>query len=220
MSAPNTSPTSSTPSNSTANVNDDVATATRHRALVTTATWAGLGLLVMAIIAPIANFILIPAGLYGVAAIIMFVVALIDVFLGPAISLVLDPKLGGLARVTAALRILYGLALAVASFPLFFGDVSLFQNIWDVALAGFGAHLIAVAILGLAKRSLPIWICILVGIAGLGYVIDAVVMPFVDTSFELSTISFVGEVVLMIWFLLYRVLHRKPDHQSQDAAKH
>lgn len=174
-----------------------------------TARASGFGLLFLAVVAPIANFILIPAEFHVPAAVLMLLVALVDIYLGFGISYVLDPQNSKLALLAAVCRVAYGFALAIACFPLFFGAVELFNGIWDIALIGFGLHLLLVAILGGRKRSLPIWICILVGIAGVGYFADSLVMPAINTAFELSTITFVGEVALMLWFFFYRQFHRQ-----------
>ncbi|MDJ1371827.1 DUF4386 family protein [Gulosibacter molinativorax] len=170
---------------------------------------SGYGLLVLAIAAPIANFALIPAGAFTAAAAVFVLVAILDIVVAVTLPRILDPASSRLAQVTAGLRVLYAAGLALATVPLFLGDVALFNTIWSIALVVFGMHLLAVCALGLARRTVPIWIISLVGLAGLGYLVDSAVLPFFDAEFELSSVTFIGEVVLMIWLILYPRLHRK-----------
>lgn len=162
---------------------------------------AGVGLAAMAVLAPIAVFAAAPAGLTALAGLIILLVVVLDVIVAYALSAALDPQGGILARVTTGLRLVYAAAFAVAATQLVAGDEAAFQTIWDAALLVFAAHLLAVALLGWRTRALPWWVSVLVAIAGLGYLIDALA-PLFTLGFEVSTVSFVGEVALLLYLLI------------------
>lgn len=154
----------------------------------------------MAVIAPIANFGLIPAGQTGTAAALLAVVVVLDVVAALALVPVLREAGHRLAQLAAALRILYAAAFAVAVAQLAAGSVEAFQSIWDAALAVFGLHLLLVATLFLRGRALPSWVGILVGIAGVGYLVDAALVVG-NSQAAIGQFTFVGEVVLLVWLL-------------------
>lgn len=163
---------------------------------------AGVSLAVMAVIAPIAVFAALPAGQTALAGMILLVVAVLDVIVAYTVVAVLDPTDSVLARITAGMRLAYAAAFAVAASRLLTADdVSGFQQIWDASLLLFAAHLIAVALLGWRTGVLPRWLGVLVMLAGAGYLIDAV-GPAFGVELAVSTVSFVGEVVLLIWLLI------------------
>ena len=163
---------------------------------------AGAGLAAMAVIAPIAVFAALPAGLTALAGVLLLVVAVLDVMVAYALVAVLDPTDSTLARVTAGLRVAYAAAFAVAASRLLTADdVAGFQQIWDASLLLFAAHLIALALLGWRAGALPRWIGALVVLAGAGYLIDAV-GPAFGVELAVSTVSSVGEVVLLVWLLI------------------
>lgn len=161
---------------------------------------AGGALALMAVLAPIANFGLIPAGQTGAAAALLAAVVVLDVIAALALVPVLREAGRRLAQLAAALRILYAAAFAVAVAQLAVGNDDAFQSIWDTALAVFGVHLLLVATLFLRGRALPSWVGILVAIAGLGYLIDAILAAG-NNQAAIGQFTFVGEVVLLVWLL-------------------
>lgn len=162
---------------------------------------AGAALALMAVIAPIANFGLIPAGQTGPAAALLATVFVLDVVAALALVPVLREAGPRLAQLAAALRILlYAAAFVVAVAQLAAGGVEAFQSIWDAALAVFGLHLLLVATLFVRGRELPSWVGILVGIAGVGYLVDAALVVG-NSQAAIGQFTFVGEVVLLVWLL-------------------
>lgn len=61
-------------------------------------------------------------------------------------------------------------------------------------------HLLLVATLFLRGRALPSWVGSLVAFAGLGYLIDAVIVAG-NGQAAIGQFTFVGEVVLLVWLL-------------------
>ncbi|MGC5627909.1 DUF4386 family protein [Georgenia sp. Z1344] len=165
---------------------------------------AAAALTAMAALAPIATFVLLPDGRTSVAGWLMLVVAALDVVVALALVPVLEPAGRRLARVTAALRIGYGLVLGYAAAGLVVaGDAERFDQIWDLALGVFGLSLVGVGVLLWRLAGAPRWLAALVVVAGAGYVVDAVVSQVGPAgAFEVSTISFVGEVALIVWLVL------------------
>ena len=79
-----------------------------------------------------------------------------------------------------------------------------FEWTWDLGLAVFGAHLVLTGVLAwLVGGTGPKVIGVLVGIAGLGYLVDGIGMAFVDGyTLELALYTFVGELALMGWLFV------------------
>lgn len=174
----------------------------RRASLRKPAVVASLGLLAMAVLAPIATMMLIPAQEIVVAALLMAVVAVLDVVVAVALIPVFARGGRRLSLAAAALRIGYAAALAVATGTLFAADAEAFDSIWQTALGLFGLHLVALAIAGWRSPIVPRWIAAFVAIAGVGYLVDALLSIAQTTlGFELSTVTFIGEVALLVWLL-------------------
>src|SRR5699024_5340853 len=139
---------------------------------------------------------------------------ILDVIVAFALTAVLDPNDTTLGRITVGLRLAYAAAFAVAASELLGGDAERFQQIWDASLMVFAAHLMAVALLAWRGGVVPRVIAVLVLIAGLGYFVDAL-SPMFTLGFEVSTISFVGEVALLLWLLI-----RGGRNTAQGMTKH
>lgn len=80
-----------------------------------------------------------------------------------------------------------------------------FQFTWDIGLLLFALHLIVLGYAIQVSRIARSWVGLgwIVVIAGVGYLIDAVaVVMNWDLGFELASILFVGEVVLIAWLLV------------------
>jgi hypothetical protein len=164
---------------------------------------AGLALLAMAVLAPIAVIWAIPDEQYGVAALIVLVVAALDVVAAIALIVVLEPGGKLLAQTAAALRVTYAAVFAVAGAALLEPvDEARFDAIWDAGLLVFGAHLLVAAVAAWRATHIPNWLAALVGIAGIGYVIDTTVVALAPTSdVTVAPVTFIGEVVLLVWLL-------------------
>lgn len=161
---------------------------------------AGLALLAMAVLAPLGLLVALPAEWFGAAAATVAVVAALDIVVAVALLPILEP--GGilLARIACAARAVYAAAfLAAAGFLVAPADPDRFQAAWDAALPIFGVHLLLVGIC-LARAGAPRWLAGLVGLAGAGYVVDTVLV-LADVDLSVGVVTFVGEVVLLVWLL-------------------
>ncbi|MDR7330248.1 DUF4386 family protein [Corynebacterium guangdongense] len=161
-----------------------------------TALTAGAGLALMAVLAPLAVFLALPAGHTTAAGLLLAVVVLLDVVVAVTLSDVLSPGGGPLAVAAAGLRLLYATVFTVAVGFLLRGEVDTFERIWEPSLGVFGLHLLAVGVLGW-RTVVPRLIAALVFLAGAGYLVDAL-LPL---GVEVSGVSFVGEVALLLWLL-------------------
>ncbi|MHA2788576.1 DUF4386 family protein [Corynebacterium sp. S7] len=164
---------------------------------------AGFGLLLMAVLSPIGFLVALPAGSLTLAGVIALLVGLLDIAV--AIALFYVTKSGGrkLALSGAFFRIIYAIALVGAgAYMLITRDADFFNSAWDRALLLFGIHLLLVAVSFYRSEELPNAVGILLFISGVGYVADALGVWFGFTpGFEISTVSFVGEVVLLVWLI-------------------
>jgi hypothetical protein len=85
-------------------------------------------------------------------------------------------------------------------------EIQQFDDIWSFGLGLFGIHLPLIGWLAFNSGFVPRFIGVLVAIAGVGYLIDSL-GGLLDASypFELASFTFVGEVVLMVWLLVFAV---------------
>lgn len=78
-----------------------------------------------------------------------------------------------------------------------------FRDVWDVGLVFFGLHLIVLGYLAYRSGFVPRFIGILLVIAGLGYLLDTFgAILFAGYTVEVSVVTFVGEIAIMIWLLV------------------
>jgi Domain of unknown function (DUF4386) len=83
-------------------------------------------------------------------------------------------------------------------------EVELFDDIWKLGLALFGCHLLLIGWLAFTSGLVPRFVGVLVAIAGLGYLIDNLAgLLSMSYGFELASFTFIGEVLLMIWLLMF-----------------
>jgi len=181
---------------------------------------AGSSLALMAVIAPVAVFVAIPAGLTGIAALAILAVAVLDIVVAVALLPVFAGRSQTLARMTAGLRIAYAAVFAVAGAHLLGRpDIAAFERIWDAGLLLFAAHLIALGALIWRSRAAGRWLAVLVLLSGAGYLVDAVlaaVAPGVGVEF--TPVTFVGEVALLLWLLIRGGRGPAPDDTASDAS--
>ena len=171
--------------------------------LRTSALVAGISLALMVILAPLGLLWALPAGAYGAAALTVLAIAALDVLAGVALYPVL--KSGGelCALSAAAMRVAYGAVFAVAAgFLMVPSDAERFQAIWDAGLFVFGVHLALVGLAVIRSPLIPTWIGLLVLIAGAGYAIDSTTMALLpESSTTIGQLTFIGEVVLLVWLI-------------------
>lgn len=221
---------------------------------------AGLGLLLMAVLAGLANVgvmaqldngadaarttstILVGFDKFRLAIIGLFLVAILDVIVAWALWAFFDRIQHVVAVLAACCRGIYAVIFVVAITQLaiaaqLLGDQQLrgltdrglqeqvaakvqqFNDIWSVGLGLFGLHLLLIGWLAFTSGLVPRFIGVLVGIAGAGYLIDSIAgLVLAPDRFMLATFTFVGEVLLMVWLLIFAV--RGPtqshDHRQDD----
>lgn len=171
---------------------------------------------------------------FSIAALVG-VVAL-DVVVAWALYVFLRPVNKGLSLLAALFRVSYAAILAAAvgnlvdmldllttgayaaalgtteTHALALAEYVAFTNTWDVGLAVFGVHLLAVGYLTFEADYVPAAIGVLVAIAGLGYVIDSLgALLVANYGFELAMVTFIGEVVLLAWLLYKGRTIRRPE---------
>jgi hypothetical protein len=81
--------------------------------------------------------------------------------------------------------------------------VTAFRDVWMIGLFLFGIHLLVIAYLAYRSGHIPRPLGVLLAVAGLGYVIDAVATVLVRGPWtDVSTFTFVGEFLLALWLLM------------------
>lgn len=200
----------------------------------------GFSLLLMAILAPFAQFgvlktLIVPAnaaatttniaassGLFQAAIAAFLIVAILDVMVAWGFYILLRPVNEALARFVGSLRILYAATFAFALLNLIdvaqllhgatgsaLQSASLqthvaastvsFETSWHLALGIFGLHLVGLGTL-LFRFTAPRLLAALVILAGAGYLADSIGTFLVaDYGLTLSTFTFVGEALLIVW---------------------
>jgi Domain of unknown function (DUF4386) len=232
-----------------------------HQAMHRDALIAGLGLLLMAVLAGLATFgilerlvtdgdaartasdIMAAFGSFRLAILALFGVAVLDVVVAWALWAFFDRVHHTVAVLAALCRGLYAAVFAVAISQLVVAarllsdgqlsgpadlqlqsevqaEIQQFDDIWSLGLGLFGLHLLLIGWLAFVSGFVPRFIGLLVALAGAGYLVDSFgSLLYARYAFELASVTFIGEVVLMIWLLLFaaRTLrNRRPssdDHQ-------
>jgi len=171
--------------------------------LRTSSLVAGASLALMAVLAPLGLLIGLPAGTTGLAALVVLIIAALDVVVGIALYPLLAPGGQLLAQISVGLRVAYAAVFATAAGSLLApADVAQFQAIWDAGLLLFGAHLLTAGAAIMRTRSIPIWIGALVLVSGLGYTADTALLAFLaGYAPVVATFTFLGEIVLLVWLL-------------------
>jgi uncharacterized Tic20 family protein len=212
----------------------------------TAAMVAGLGLLLMAVLAPFANFyalgtlvvandakataenIVASSSLFRIGITCFLIVAVLDVIVAWALYVLLEPIHKSLSLLAAWFRVVYAAVFAIALMPLLtvlhllsgadslksletnqlnaqvMLSLSSFKSGWDLGLVIFGFHLLVLGYLIFKSGFIPKWLGILVGIAGVGYLLDSlgkILIP--DYKITVAMFTFVGEFLLIFW-LLYK----------------
>lgn len=182
---------------------------------------AGLGLLAMAGLAGWANFAVVEqlvvlgdAGrtarqiaehgdLFRLGVSALAIVAGLDVLVAWALWVYFISVDRPLSTITAWARLLYTAIFAYAIAVLAMRDGDLFRALWDGGLIVFGIHLALVGVLSWKSSAVPKWIAVSLVISGVGYAIDSIrALAFDWTGFKLSSVTFIGEVLLMGFLLV------------------
>ena len=165
---------------------------------------------------------------FRIGVLCMILAAILDVVVAAALLRILEPANRMVALTAAWFRIAYAAVFVVAitqlaSVPdllpnadLALDAIDSYNVIWHVGLMLFAAHLVLVGYVALRSRILPLWLGILVGIAGAGYFVDGVgtiLQP--DYVPSISTFTFIGEVALIGWLLWTAI--RRPKLQLAAA---
>lgn len=98
--------------------------------------------------------------------------------------------------------------------------INAFTDVWELGLAVFGVHLTLLGYLFLRSGYISRWLSILVGIAGIGYLVDSFGGILLNgLGISVAAFTFLGEVLLIFWLLLgFRRAGASPsDVPAQDA---
>ncbi len=178
-----------------------------------------------------ADNVLASQGSFQFAAIGFLVVAVLDVVVAWALFVILKPGNRTLALVAALLRIVYAVVYAYAISKLFsviplltsagpaqaMSRIEAFQSSWDLGLILFGLHLLLVGYLAIRFKPMPWWLGILLGIAGLGYLVDSIgILVSPAYNLALGQYTFVGELVLIFW-LFWKAIKGFPKLQKAES---
>ncbi|MFI7677353.1 DUF4386 domain-containing protein [Actinophytocola sp. NPDC049390] len=181
---------------------------------------AGLGLLAMSVLAGFANFGVVErvstpddttTALFRVAVLALVLVVALDVLVAWALREFFAPVHHATATLAAWFRLTYAAVFLIAIAELFaavgspgaLARIAAFRDVWDLGLVLFGVHLLLVGYLAHRSRNLPTVLAALVAVAGLGYVVDGAATVLVaDYALNLAAVTFVGEVLLMLWLVV------------------
>lgn len=171
---------------------------------------AGLALIGMAILAPIAHFGILGTmiagsnaeiiqnvssnvGMFSLAIICLLLVIALDFVVAIALYRFFKPTKLFINGFMATSRIIYGLVFAVAVGFLIKAaladsglassipeDIKMFTIVWDAALILFAVHLILLGLLFIKVKNTPTWLAPFLIIAGLGYGIDSIGKFFIE----------------------------------------
>ena len=175
-----------------------------------------------------AGDVLASEGLFRFGIVALLVVAILDVIVAWGLYAFFAPVDEGLSRIAAWLRLAYAAVLVVAVGHLMTAvgllnsaetatgadvgllqadalqQITLYQEIWSMGLAVFGLHLVLIGYLALVSGYVPKWLAALIALAGVGYVVDSVgAILMADFPITVSLVTFIGEVLLMLWLLVF-----------------
>lgn len=199
--------------------------------LAIAAGWANLGvverLVTQGDVAGTVQDVLASRGVFRLAIGALFLSVVLDVVIAWAIAVFLTPASQRLARLAGWTRAVYAALFAFAIWQLVMVDRLLsrsagdgevvagilrYDTIWKSSLALFGIHLVITGWVALRSGYVPRLIAFLVLLSGAGYLADGIGTALSTNPFEISKVTFGGEVALMFWLLWYGV---RPAHQDQ-----
>ncbi|MBO4205058.1 DUF4386 domain-containing protein [Micromonospora echinofusca] len=161
--------------------------------------------------------------LFVFAVVALFTVACLDVLVAWSLRAFFADTHRAVALLSASCRTGYGVVFAVAITHLIaaagllhdgaatdrnsqrvYAQITGFQDVWSLGLIVFGVHLMLVGWLAWRSPTVPTWVAVLVAIAGAGYLADSIgVLVSAGYAVEVTAVTFVGEVVLMVWLLVF-----------------
>lgn len=162
-------------------------------------------------------------GAVRAAAAALLLVAVLDVIVAWALLDVLRATEEAVARLAAWLRTAYAAGFVVAVAHVLVAvelvdaggatdaelgqavarELITFQTMWDVGLLLIGLHLLLIGYALWRTHGFPRWLGALVALAGLGHTVDALAVVLTPRPlWELTTVTFVGEVVMAVWLLV------------------
>lgn len=152
-------------------------------------------------------------------------IAVLDLVVAWALFQFFAPADEGISRLAGWLRLAYGGILLVATTQLT-GVLRLldsgqqlaaftteqlqtqallrtaaFTDVWDAGLVLFGLHLVALGYLAYRSGYVPKFLGVLLGIGGIGYVVDSVTAVLGQPT-NLAAVLFIGEFLLAIWLVV------------------
>jgi hypothetical protein len=158
---------------------------------------------------------------YRLGVLCMMLAAVLDIVVAAALLSMLEPVNRLLAITAAWFRIAYTAVFVVAigqlttapnlldTPELALNVIDSYNTIWRTGLILFGGHLLLVGYLAFRSSSWPRLLGILIAIAGFGYIADGIGTILIpDYVATISSITFIGEVVLIGW-LLWMVIRRQ-----------
>lgn len=158
----------------------------------------------------------------------LLVVAILDVVVAWALHTVFEPVDRRASRLAMLFRVVYASVFVVAIAQLAGvigtltgGDalsavatdqlhaqamlgVDAFTYVWNAGLLAFSVHLLLLGYLAYRAEYVPTFLGVLLAIAGLGYATDSLGLVLVaDYALQVAVVTFVGEIVLIGWLLLW-----------------
>lgn len=212
-------------------MNENFPPETKDISLRQAAIISGVGLLLMTIVAPIANLHITKGDISPVdirlALVGFLIVTLLDVIVAWGLYVFLKPVNESLSLFTAWLRLVYAAILGAALIGLVHAlqfssgadflttfdasqldaQMKLFVRTfiagWEMGLVVFGFHLLSLGYLAIKSGYVPKIIGGLLVIASLGYLIDGFGRILSpDYGISIALFTFIGEVVLLVWLLV------------------
>jgi len=164
--------------------------------------------------------------LFRLGIVSLILVVILDVVVGWALYRVFSPVNASLSMLAAAMRLTYSAVFMVAIGQLVgvarllsddtsraaFGTdqvnahvmlgIAAFNDIWYVAQALFGAHLLLIGYLAYRSGYIPKVLGQLLVLAGVGYAVDSFgAVLSVNSWTDVSSFTFLGEFLLAIWLV-------------------
>jgi hypothetical protein len=167
-------------------------------------------------------------GLFRLGILSLFLTVALDIVVAWALYHVFRPVNNGLSMLAAWFRIAYaavfmvGIGQLIGVLRLLDNDDYLrvfsadqlhaqallgfdsFNDIWYASLVLFGLHLLVVGYLAYRSGYVPRFLGVLLGIAGLGYVVDSFGVVLSRGSWtDVSFVTFIGEFLLALWLVIW-----------------
>ncbi|MEV6874086.1 DUF4386 domain-containing protein [Amycolatopsis sp. NPDC051128] len=179
-------------------------------------------------------------GLFRFGILCLFLVIVLDVVVAWGLYRVFRPVSESLSLLAAAFRLVYAGVFMVAIARLLdvlrlLGDgdhvpvsgadqahaqvllgITAFDDLWNVALILFAAHLFALGYLSYRSGYVPRFLGVLLAIAGAGYLIDSVGVVLSPGAWpSIGSYTFIGEFLLALWLVIRgpRLTPRRPAPQ-------